>query len=156
MGRGEATLIAGSGSQTSYSRWGDYSMLSIDPADDETFWYTTEYLTSTGTAWRTRFGAFKVGTAPYMTVTISGPAKAYNSGYYTWCANVSGSGLTPPYTYDWRYSYDGSSYVNSFGTSQCQTANMPLDFDLYLKVTVTDSLGIQGIDYHHTINLDAM
>ncbi|MDQ1349988.1 MAG: hypothetical protein QG657_289 [Acidobacteriota bacterium] len=153
MGRGEATLIAGSGSQTTYNRWGDYSMLSIDPADDETFWYTTEYLTSTGTVWRTRFGAFKVGIAPYMTVTISGPTKGDNSGTYTWCANVSGAGLTPPYTYDWRYSYDGSSYVYSFGTSQCETAQLPLDMDLYLKVTVTDSAGLQATDYHVTLNM---
>jgi len=44
----EATIIAGSGSQTQYSRWGDYSSMNIDPADDCTFWYTTEYLTATG------------------------------------------------------------------------------------------------------------
>jgi hypothetical protein len=60
MGQGEQTLHAGTGSQTSYSRWGDYSMLSIDPVDDETFWYTTEYLSSTGTNWQTRIGSFKI------------------------------------------------------------------------------------------------
>ena len=60
MGQGEKTLIQGTGSQTSYSRWGDYSMLSIDPVDDETFWFTTEYLTSNGTNWKTRIGSFKL------------------------------------------------------------------------------------------------
>jgi hypothetical protein len=60
MGQGEQTLIAGTGSQTSYDRWGDYSMLTIDPDDDETFWYTTEYLTSNGTNWKTRIGSFKI------------------------------------------------------------------------------------------------
>ncbi|HLP61694.1 MAG TPA: M12 family metallo-peptidase [Candidatus Deferrimicrobium sp.] len=89
----------------------------------------------------------------YMTVSISGPTKGYNSGTYTWCANVSGSGLQLPYTYDWRYSYDGSSYTYSFGSSQCETAQLPLDRDLYLKVTVTDSNGIQAVDYHVTINM---
>ena len=29
-------------------RWGDYSALSIDPSDDCTFWYTTEYIPKTG------------------------------------------------------------------------------------------------------------
>jgi hypothetical protein len=60
MGQGEKTLYAGTGSQTSYTRWGDYSMLSIDPVDDETFWFTTEYLASTGTNWQTRIGSFKI------------------------------------------------------------------------------------------------
>ncbi len=61
MSQGEATLIAGSGSQTgSAARWGDYSMMTVDPIDDCTFWYTTEYLQTTGTApWRTRIGSFK-------------------------------------------------------------------------------------------------
>src|SRR5439155_2126993 len=40
LGQGEATLIAGSGSQTGTAgRWGDYSMLAVDPSDDCTFWY---------------------------------------------------------------------------------------------------------------------
>jgi hypothetical protein len=57
---GEATLIAGSGSQTSFSnRWGDYSMMGVDPLDDCTFWYTQEYYQNSGSGWRTRIGSFK-------------------------------------------------------------------------------------------------
>jgi hypothetical protein len=61
MPQGENTLIAGSGSQTGTgSRWGDYSSITVDPLDDCTFWFTTEYIQTTGTApWRTRIGAFK-------------------------------------------------------------------------------------------------
>lgn len=59
--QGEATLQAGGGSQTSTSsRWGDYSMLAVDPVDDCTFWYTTEYYaTSSSAGWQTRIGNFK-------------------------------------------------------------------------------------------------
>ena len=59
LGQGEATLIAGAGSQTTYSRWGDYSAMTIDPVDGCTFWYTTEYYNTTGTNWQTRIGSFK-------------------------------------------------------------------------------------------------
>ena len=60
LAQGETTLINGTGSQTSYSRWGDYTSMSIDPADDCTFWYTDEYLTATGNFnWHTRVGSFK-------------------------------------------------------------------------------------------------
>jgi hypothetical protein len=61
MAQGEAVIITGTGSQTSgYARWGDYSMMSVDPLDDCTFWYTQEYIQTTGDRpWRTRIGSFK-------------------------------------------------------------------------------------------------
>ena len=59
--RQEVQLFAGAGSQTGgLSRWGDYSSMSLDPADDCTFWYTTEYLKSSGSFnWSTRIGSFR-------------------------------------------------------------------------------------------------
>jgi hypothetical protein len=60
MPQGETTLVAGGGSQThEAARWGDYSSLTLDASDSCTFWYTQEYIQSTGSApWRTRIGAF--------------------------------------------------------------------------------------------------
>jgi len=55
-------MIAGAGSQSGQNldRWGDYSALTVDPTDDCTFWYTTEYLTANGAFnWSTRIGSFK-------------------------------------------------------------------------------------------------
>jgi hypothetical protein len=59
--RAEGTIQAGAGSQTgSLHRWGDYSSLALDPADDCTFWYTTEYLKASGSFnWSTHLFAFK-------------------------------------------------------------------------------------------------
>ena len=59
--QGEAILIAGTGSQThTAARWGDYSMMAVDDADGCTFWYTQEYIQTTGNApWQTRVGSFK-------------------------------------------------------------------------------------------------
>jgi hypothetical protein len=59
---GEGTIIAGAGSQTdTVNRWGDYSCMAIDPSDDRTFWFTTEYYdTTTSFAWRTRIGSFQL------------------------------------------------------------------------------------------------
>ena len=57
----EVVMVAGLGSQTSsYSRWGDYSSLTVDPADDCTFWFTEEYEKSNGGFnWSTAIGSFK-------------------------------------------------------------------------------------------------
>lgn len=60
MPQGEGTIVNGAGSQTGSTRWGDYSALAVDPVDDCTFWYTTEYIAKTGSFnWRTRIGSFK-------------------------------------------------------------------------------------------------
>src|SRR6266850_3847293 len=45
----EVNVVTGTGSQTGgLSRWGDYSALTVDPVDDCTFWFTTEYMKATG------------------------------------------------------------------------------------------------------------
>ena len=62
LSQGESTMVAGGGINTgTYSRWGDYSSMSVDPSDDCTFWYTNEYYASNGDSfhWQTRIGNFK-------------------------------------------------------------------------------------------------
>ncbi len=97
LAQGEAVMVNGGGHQNSYTRWGDYSAITIDPDDDETFWYTQEYYTSTGTNWQTRIGSFKMSGAtppdplaaaldyPSLTFTTSGDGDWYvfnNYSYY--------------------------------------------------------------------------
>ncbi|SRR6266436_1091936 len=66
MTLGEGTIINGSGVQrTTNSRWGDYTDITVDPADDCTFWYVNEYYTLAGqnsstAGWQTRIGNFKL------------------------------------------------------------------------------------------------
>jgi hypothetical protein len=57
----ETILKAGGGSQMqNLSRWGDYSAMTVDPVDDCTFWYTSEYLKANGTFnWSTWISSFK-------------------------------------------------------------------------------------------------
>ncbi len=80
MSQGETTMYPGGGSQTGYARWGDYSMMGIDPLDDCTFWYTQEYYANTNDGdWTTRVGSFKFpgctagGITPTPTVTGTPP-----------------------------------------------------------------------------------
>jgi hypothetical protein len=62
----EQILLTGTGSQTTRSngtaltRWGDYTTMQVDPANDCTFWYIGQYLSSDGVFnWRTRIASFK-------------------------------------------------------------------------------------------------
>lgn len=58
----ETVIVQGTGAQTkTLSRWGDYSHMSVDPVDDCTFWYASEYLKTDGTFnWSTRIHSFKI------------------------------------------------------------------------------------------------
>ncbi len=80
LGQGETSLIEGTGAQTTCGgspcdRWGDYSAMTIDPTDDCTFWYTTEYYEVSGEDWQTRIGSFKYsscgGGTPTPTATAT-------------------------------------------------------------------------------------
>jgi hypothetical protein len=65
LGQSEQTMFAGTGAQSGgYNRWGDYASMSVDPVDDCTFWFTTEYYATTGKNWQTRIGSFKFPTCP--------------------------------------------------------------------------------------------
>jgi hypothetical protein len=72
--QGEVALMPGSGVQISANRWGDYSMLTVDPGDDCTFWYTQEYYATTGSlagiGWQTRIASFRFPSCGPATVTL--------------------------------------------------------------------------------------
>ena len=69
-GQMEAPSVVVSGSAVQFdggNRWGDYSSMSIDPADDCTFWYSQEYYNKNNggtqsTDWSTRVVSFKFNT----------------------------------------------------------------------------------------------
>ena len=107
----ELNIQTGTGSQlTGLSRWGDYSSISVDPTDDCTFWYTTEYLKANGTFnWSTRIANFKfagcsiapdfalAATPASQTVTAGNPASytatVTPNGGYTGTVSFSVAGL---------------------------------------------------------------
>ena len=59
----EQNVVTGANIQTTYNRWGDYSAISVDPSDDKTFWFTTQYV-GASQARKTRVASFQVGSAP--------------------------------------------------------------------------------------------
>ncbi len=84
----ELTIQNGAGSQDGgLTRWGDYSALSVDPVDDCTMWYTTEYLKATGSFnWSTRMGNFKFtscSNAPDYSVTATPASQTVTQGNST-------------------------------------------------------------------------
>ncbi len=102
----EKTMMDGGGSQTAGNnsgatngRWGDYSGMSVDPKSPTTFWFTTEYYTTTSAAtWSTRIASFTF--ANIFSSTASAFPTSFCAGDSTQLKDVpyGGSGV---YTYSW-------------------------------------------------------
>ena len=75
MPGGEGDLRIGAGQQRhNSSRWGDYSMLALDPVDGLTFWFTGEYTDGRSLAgWKTYVGSFTVTCGPTDTTLPTAP-----------------------------------------------------------------------------------
>ncbi len=130
MTQGEGVVIDGAGAQgAGLSRWGDYSMMAIDPSDDCTFWYTTEYIPFNGVFnWRTRISSFRfpectdVSPTPVITLKINGqhpsPPVVTVAGPTVLTLDVSPGSYTASVDWYWALSYNGTLYwVTSGGLS---------------------------------------
>jgi uncharacterized repeat protein (TIGR01451 family) len=151
LAQGEATLVAGTGSQTSTgNRWGDYSALTVDPSDDCTFWYTSEYYTAAGQAassvgWQTRIGSFKFTqcSAPakgtvHFTVTncvsnalISGAVVSIDgTPYGASMADGTYDGTLAPGAHTYSVSkYGHTTATGNFSITDAQTTNIGVCLD---------------------------
>jgi hypothetical protein len=121
----ETFAVAGTGSQTGYNRWGDYSAMRIDPADDCTFWYTQEYETvTTSVDWNTRIVSFKfqscgVSLAPTTTGVTSSLNPSMSGDSVTFTATVSPSAATGSVQF-----FDGATSLGSVALSGGVAATM--------------------------------
>jgi len=79
---GEVVIANGTGvQQSSGNRWGDYSAMSVDPSDDSTFWYTQEYVETSGSFdFKTRIASFPAPSGCTCTPTEPGTELTCNDG----------------------------------------------------------------------------
>jgi hypothetical protein len=144
----EATIINGSGHQSSYNRWGDYSSMSIDPSDDCTFWYATEYMPSSGSFnWATHIASFKfsgcgtTSSAPAAPTNLSATA-GDGQVSLSWTAS-SGAASYNIYRSTTSGSYSNPPIGSSTGTSYTDTG-VTNGTTYYYVVTAVDSNGESG------------
>jgi len=93
----EDTIQLGAYSQTGANRWGDYAQLSVDPTDDKTFWFTSEYIGSGGSR-KTKIASFRYQFAPGV---LTRPASAVTSTTATLNGMVNPNGIPTDYHFEY-------------------------------------------------------
>ena len=108
--RPEAKLVVGTGVQKAFGwRWGEYSGMTVDPADDCTFWITNAYYTLESEnisdfTWLTRIGRFKFDECtPAPRVIISGTVTNAATGLPLEDAQIDSHIYSRTTTTDGRY-----------------------------------------------------
>ena len=123
----EGIIWEGTASQTGANRWGDYSLLCVDPADDETFWYTNQYA---GGGQKTRIASFNIGPL--------GPNTNFIADNTQPCLNetVEFTDLTTGNPTSWSWSFSPNTVVYTGGTNS-SSAEPQVQFTAYGNYDVT-------------------
>ena len=131
----ETTIKDGSASQTGVSRWGDYSMMTVDPSDDVTFWYTQEY-SSGGWNWLTQIASFSF--APSVPVAPVADFSA-DATYIITGGSVNFQDLSLNSPTSWSWSFPGGTPSSS--TAQNPTVVYNTAGTYSVTITVSNSAG---------------
>ena len=131
----ETTIKAGAASQTGVSRWGDYSMMSVDPSDDATFWYTQEYSTG-GWNWKTQIASFS-----FETPTPTAPVADFTADqtYISTGSSVNFQDQSLNNPTSWSWSFPGGTPSSSTEQNPTIAYNTAGTYDVTL--TVSNSAG---------------
>ncbi len=140
MNVAETLIHAGGGSQSGASRWGDYSKMAVDPVDDVTFWYTTEYYETTSSFnFKTRIASFLLddgaggGNNP-PTASFSSSCTDLDCDFTDASVDSDGSVVS----WDWDFGGDGTS------TAQNPSHTFSAAGTYSVMLTVTDDMGATG------------
>ncbi|MFZ4571138.1 MAG: BACON domain-containing protein [Bacteroidales bacterium] len=143
----EEIIHTGTVAQTSYNRWGDYALLSVDPADDQTFWFTTEYVKTGGSNKGSKIASFKFGNSPTVTTlnatSVTGTSAIING-------SVNPNGLATTYYFEWgtSVSYGTTTTTTSAGSGTSTLAvnanltSLTLGITYHFRLVATNSDGV--------------
>ncbi len=142
----ENDIVLGGGASSS-GRWGDYAAMSIDPADDCTFWLTTEYIPGGG-SWGTRIASFVFDDCLFGYILTPTPAEldvcaptdpdpVFNIGVtsvggWSFTVNLAPDGEPPGTTSSFVPNDllpDFTSVYTLFGTGASTTGSYTIGFD---------------------------
>jgi hypothetical protein len=109
----EYEFASGTGS-IGYDRFGDYASMSVDPADDATFWFAGEYIKEQGD-WATRVVAFSAARDSFdiLPISLESPVNHVDLGdAEPLSITVLNRGLKTAHQFDVAYQFNNGSWVS--------------------------------------------
>ncbi len=132
----EATVIEGSDSQSGVNRWGDYSEMTVDPSNGETFWFTTEY-SNGGWYWKTQIASINLVQTPISNFTSDETLIPVGE-------NVNFTDLTSGIPNNWSWTFEGG-VPNTSTDQNPQNIVYNTAGTFSVKLVSSNNLGIDSI-----------
>lgn len=144
----ETSIVAGTSSQTGVNRWGDYSMMSVDPANDNTFWYTNEY-SNGGWNWLTQIASFtfeKPAPGPPVANFSGTPTTVVEGG------SVQFTDLSTNTPTSWAWTFAGGTPATSTSQNPTVTYNTAGTYSVSLTVSNASGSDSKTLAAYITVN----
>ena len=152
MTTGEIEIVNGLSSGPA-GRFGDYAQMSVDPVDDKTFWYTSEYLGPGGNALTRIFSAqFEQDSIDFAATSLVNPISGSDLGAgESVSIEITNVGLTAQQNFDLGYIFEngleikdavdslilpGQSYVHTFDETEDFDEIRDYNFRIFVSVAM--------------------
>jgi PKD repeat protein len=132
----EAIIQTGANSQTGTNRWGDYADLSVDPDNDHTFWFTTQYPGGGGSR-LTKISSFEFSPAALNAMFTASTLTPCIGGTVNYTDQSAG---TPA---SWNWTFEGGTPATSTSQNPEVSYSTPGTYDVQLIISdgsVNDTL----------------
>jgi hypothetical protein len=131
----EYEFATGGGSQGS-DRYGDYASMSVDPADDATFWFTGEYLPANN-EWSTRIVAFTAhrDSIDVLPLTLIRPVNDGVLGEQLVTFNLLNRGLATVFDFAVGYQFNNGSWISEFPMVDSLAVDSSITYSFLSPVT---------------------
>jgi len=120
----EENIVIGSGTQSGGNRFGDYAHLSVDPDDNATFWYTSEYVS--GGNRTTRIASFKLANDfndDVGVIALTAPVNGALSANEVVTVTLKNFGLNAANNFPVSYQIDGGTIITETYSGGAIAAN---------------------------------
>jgi PKD repeat protein len=121
----EEIIQTGTNSQTGANRWGDYADMSVDPENDKTFWFTSQY----GGSRQTKIAAFEFSPAA-LTAMFSASNETPCPGETIVFTDQSAGAVT-----SWNWTFEGGTPATSTEQNPEVLYDTPGAYDVELTVS---------------------
>ena len=142
----EVSIFDGTKSQSGVDRWGDYSMMSVDPSDDNSFWYTTEY-SNGGWGWKTQIASVSFAAQPMCDFESDETLIPVGE-------TVNFADLTEGIPTHWNWTFEGGSPATS-AEENPQNIQYSAEGVYPVKLVAYNAIGIDSITKESFITVSA-